>query len=377
MTNFNPVEKNIFVSLYGIDIIDKENFFTQFSLGNIEDIITSSGAHIDGRLSDFRNREPMPEEESDFERKRYIAMLSESTAAIGIFPRHRYASFLLSTCGGPNPLNSLEPLIYLFRPIKAEVRYFTSSSIDQVMGADLQHADEDSFWEAMNEKQTPFYYDLKSKEKEIKGIYYDLVSTIHNPRALEMLPRDERNPVENNMLVSMYGVPFEVIRSLDQCCSIPILEKVILKSNTRIIGRMTKEFEVEGRDDVSGFSYVGQHLDGVTAFHITPESSYVSFFVSGSEGSVPILSLKSLIELFRPTKAEVRYFSSSPISSVDVIKYKNKAFWDDFDKAEIPDDYTTANQEKLINEFYFDLIKSDSEEEVPGQRDEATNGNGG
>ena len=48
---------------------------------------------------------------------------------------------------------------------------------------------------------------------------------------------------------------------------------------------------------------------------------------------------------------------------------------DDFDKAEIPDDYTSANQEKLINEFYFDLIKSESEAEVHGQTNGEINGN--
>ena len=354
---FNPVEKNMFVSLYGIDLIPNRSFNVQFSLRNIEDIITVSGANIDGKLSELNNRCSDNTSISEIIHKRYIAMLSESTAAVGIFPNHQYASFFLSTCGDPNPLLSLEPLIYLFRPMRVEVRFFTSSAIDRVFSEDLPAEDEDVFWKQLDEKRTPYYYELRSKEKEIKGMYFDLVSTLHSPDAINNLDKEPTgDPVENNMLVSLYDVPKEIIRDLTETCSIPILEDIVLKSTKKVIGRISKEFQPLDGNYESGFSYVGQLIDGVAAFHATPESKYVSFFLSGSENSVPILSLNQLLQVFKPTKAEVRYFSSSPLTSVDQINYDQNIFWKDFYKAEIPETYSIRGMEKLANEFYFDLL---------------------
>ena len=346
MNSFNPVEKNMFVSLYGIDLIPNKSFNIQFSLRNIEDIITVSGANIDGKLSELTNRSSDEAVIPEISRRRYIAMLSESTAAVGIFPTHLYASFFLSTCGTPNPLLSLEPLIYLFRPMRAEVRFFTSSAIDRVFSEDLPAEDEDVFWKQLDEKRTPYYYELRSKEKEIKGVYFDLVSTLHSPEATETLDEVQIDPVESNMLVSLYNVSREKIRELTETCSIPLLEKIVLKSTNRVVGRITKEFRALDNSTENGFSYVGQLVDGVAAFHATPESKYVSFYMSGSEENVPILSLNQLIKTFEPAKAEVRYFSSSPITSVDQLNYRQNVFWNDFYKAEIPDTYSLRGMEK-------------------------------
>ena len=355
---FNPVEKNLFVSMYGIDVIPNQAFGVQFSLANIEGIIEASGAHIDGKLSNFSSRETLDRHAMELGRMQYIAMLSESTASTCIFPQQRYASFFLSTCGEADPLHAMEPLVYLFRPVKAEVRYFTSTPIDQVF-EDEMPSDDDLFWEQFDEK-VPYYYDLKSKEKEIKGIYFDLVSSIHDAGALPLALADESetDPVEDNLVVSMYGVTHEKLAELMHACAVPALENIILKSNNRVVGRMSKELPALGHEGLFGFSYVSQLGDGVAAFHVSPESNYASFFISGSSQSEPILSLKALIEVFQPRKAEVRYFSSSSIREVDAIKYRPKAFWRELDKADVPDNYRISNTEKLLNEFYFDLSRA-------------------
>src|SRR5690606_38319844 len=147
-----------------------------------------------GKLSDLGMREIEDKAPRQVNRKRYIAMLSESTAATSIFPDQRYASFFLSTCGEPDPLKALDPLINLFDPIKVEIRFFTSSPI-----IDSKDSDEDAFWEKFDDQKIPFFYTLKSKYKDVKGIYCDLHSDRH-----DALPKkvSEKSPVEKNMLIS-------------------------------------------------------------------------------------------------------------------------------------------------------------------------------
>ncbi|MFT4311038.1 MAG: hypothetical protein ACMXX7_00240 [Candidatus Woesearchaeota archaeon] len=345
---FNPVEKNLFVSMYGINIVKNTKFSKQFSVANVERVILESGANIDGKLSDLSMSESL--NIRDISKKRYVAMLSESTAASGIFPKNKYASFFLSTCGAPDPLKALDLLLKLFDPIKVEVRFFTSSPIKDF------EADEDSFWENIDDKNIPFFYSIKSKQKDVKGIYFDLISDKHD---LDLLKKDyESSPVEKNLLVSLYDVDLDVLRKIEKVEGINLLESVILPSGLNITGRMAKEFEALGGFDIKGFSYVGQLDNGSAAFHITPEISYVSFFISGGGDSIPFKSLEPLIVLFKPSKAEVRYFGSSPIDKIDTVAYSNsKAFWEELDKHEIPESYSIKDKEKLINELYFDLVK--------------------
>jgi S-adenosylmethionine/arginine decarboxylase-like enzyme len=347
---FNPVEKNMFVALYGINIIKNNNLSKQFSVANVEKIIVESGANIDGKLSDLSMRDAEIKSPRDVIRKRYIAMLSESTAATSIFPNQRYASFLLSTCGEPDPLKALDPLINLFDPVKVEIRYFTSSPI-----IDSKDADEDAFWERFDDQKIPFFYTLKSKQKDVKGIYCDLISDRHDPLPIKT---SQDSPVEKNMLVSLYDVDLDVLREFSKAHGIPMLENVIEASNLKVTGRMSKEFDALDGSEIKGFSYVGQLDNGSAAYHITPESSYVSFFISGSGESIPFKSLEPLILLFKPKKAEVRYFGSSQIDKIHEVPYNNsKSFWEELDKHELPEGYSLTNKEKLTHELYFDLVK--------------------
>ena len=345
---FNPVEKNLFVSMYGIDIIKNSKLSKQFSVLNMEKIISESGANIDGKLSDLSMSEGL--DVRSIAKKRYVAMLSESTAASGIFPKDKYASFFLSTCGAPDPLKALDPLLKLFDPIKVEVRFFTSSPIKDFEG------DEEVFWEKIDDNNVPYFYSIKSKQRDVNGIYFDLVSDRHD---LSLLKKNhESSPVEKNLLVSLYNVDLNVLKQISDINGVNLLESIILPTELKITGRMSKEFEALGGFDIKGFSYVGQLDNGSAAFHITPESGYVSFFISGGSDSIPFKSLEPLILLFKPGKAEVRYFGSSPIDKIDVVAYNNsKQFWEELDRHEIPEGYSIKDKEKLINELYFDLVK--------------------
>ncbi|MFT4260838.1 MAG: hypothetical protein ACMXX9_00205 [Candidatus Woesearchaeota archaeon] len=351
MTQFNPVEKNLFVALYGINVIKNSTLNKQFSVANVEKIIFESGANIDGKLSDLGMRDIEIKLPREVGRKRYIAMLSESTAATSIFPSQRYASFFLSTCGEPDPLKALDPLINLFDPVKVEIRYFTSSAVEE-----LKESDEDLFWEKFDDQKIPFFYTLKSKQKDVKGIYCDLISDRHD---LLKVNQTKESPVEKNMLVSLYNVDLKVLKKLNNSKGIPLLESVIAASNLKVSGRMSKEFDALDGSEIKGFSYVGQLDNGSAAYHITPESSYVSFFISGSAKSIIFKSLNPLIKLFKPKKAEIRYFGSSQIDKIDDIPYKNsKLFWEELDKHELPSNYSVTNKEKLTHELYFDLVKN-------------------
>lgn len=342
---FNPVEKNLFVSLYGIDVIKNLHLGKQFSNENIEIIIKESGANIDGRLSDKTFRDISSASPRSVDKFRSIAMLSESTAAVSIFPKDRYASFFLSTCGEPDPLKSIDPLINLFRPIKSEVRYFTSSPIGTSEG------DEEVFWKRFDDQKIPHFYSMVSKSKEKNGIYFDLVSDLHDGY-VPIIERD--SPVEKNMQVSLYGVDLSKHPLLTKSRGLVVLEDIVESSGMSVIGRNTKEFDALDGSDIKGYSYVTLLDNGSAAYHVTPESNYVSFFISGGLGSVPFKSFKILMETFKPSRAEVRYFGSSEIDKIQSVDYnESKNFWDELNKHELPKGYVVDDKEKLVNELYF------------------------
>jgi hypothetical protein len=102
------------VSLYGINLIPNRQINHQFSVANLKKIIQESNANIDGRLTGLNENPQEKTKPEEIDKKRYVAMLSESTASVSIFPKQKYASFFLSTFGLPNPVLSLDLLISLF-----------------------------------------------------------------------------------------------------------------------------------------------------------------------------------------------------------------------------------------------------------------------
>jgi S-adenosylmethionine/arginine decarboxylase-like enzyme len=101
MALFNPVEKNMFISLFGIDVIENQELDVQFSKKLINRAIEKSGANIEAMFQDTKI------DLDEVSRKRYVTLLTESTASTSIYPKQKYASFFISTCGTPNPINSL------------------------------------------------------------------------------------------------------------------------------------------------------------------------------------------------------------------------------------------------------------------------------
>jgi S-adenosylmethionine/arginine decarboxylase-like enzyme len=381
MALFNPVEKNMFISLFGIDVIENQELDVQFSKKLINRAIEKSGANIEAMFQDTKI------DLDEVTRKRYVTLLTESTASTSIYPKQKYASFFISTCGTPNPINSLESIIYLFRPIKAEVRIFTSSSISSMI--ENINLDEDVFWKNFDDEKIPENYEMKSREKDVKGIYFDLISERHDLKRYILYENKKNkkleNPVEESMMVSLYDVDSKKLEYLRKTSNnkdkkqIPFskkllnleqkLENVFFESNMGdVINKELKVFnslkypiilDNENQEDnssLNGLSYLSSLENGIVAYHITPEHSYVSFFISGSGN--PYLCLDPLINLFKPKKAEARIFTSSPIHNVDGISYNNsKAFLEKFQTEEIPKGYEIKAPELFTNEFYIEVNK--------------------
>ena len=90
---FNPVERNLFISAFGIST----NSLSGYNVDNIEECILASGAMVDGRI--FSGFPRYLIQNTSFESGSYLGLLSESTAALSMYPDKRYASFFMSTCG--------------------------------------------------------------------------------------------------------------------------------------------------------------------------------------------------------------------------------------------------------------------------------------
>ena len=333
---FNPVEKNLFMSLEDILIIEDTPISAQYSVDNIEKAIKESGAHIDGRLSNL-----LPNQIGFNEDKRtYIALLSESTAVVNIFPNKKHASVYISTCGSPNPINSIEAFIYLFRPRTAKVRVFTSSSLDSAFKGYLT-TNEEIFWQEFDEQKVPYFYEAKNKERERNGIYFDLISQCALQKPKRMI-----GPCDNeiDVMVSMYGVKKDEIIKFYQTFSKENLERIITVDGKELVGLMAKAFPPLAREErLSGFSYIAELKEGAFAIHITPEQNYVSFYYSLFSEKVPYKAVNKILEIFLPAYVEARVFGTKQIKQIN--------------RKELSPEYVVRNAEKYHKEFYIDLLR--------------------
>ncbi|MDK2850017.1 MAG: hypothetical protein PWP03_162 [Candidatus Woesearchaeota archaeon] len=334
---FNPVEKNLFMSLEDILIDEESPLYIQFSIENIEEAIKESGAHIDGRLSDL-----LPNQ-INYEEHTYIALLSESTAVVNIFPKKKHASVYISTCGSPNPINSIEPFVYLFRPKTAKVRVFTSSSIDSAF-KEYFTTNEEKFWQDFDNKRVPYYYKIQNKEREKNGIYFDLI----DQRRIPSKPK-EAILVENeiDVLISMYGVSKDaLINYYENFRKEERIEDIVANDLNKVTGLMYKSFpSLDPKEFLMGMSYILKLEKGAFAMHVTPEQNYVSVYYSSFDDKIPYNLVNEVLDLFSPQYAETRIFSTTNLK--------------DLDPKQINSNFSIRNLEDYKTEFYIDLLKRD------------------